>query len=322
MHNLLLIACLLCVGACAAPDPETENNDMTQTAPAPRTARAYDFRFVTAGGPAMGSSIQQWTTSLVVKSPPGEAVVECFRTYGDIPGKPIGRFRSILPPDLNDAILDTARAIDFPNVPASTDGGLGSNILNFEFDHEGVRKRKTVNARDAQSMAVMGPLAELLSRAIGDAKLKPERAISISVEPASPGKFSLVVTNIGIGPVTLSDPRALGNNPGRRAGVNVSPVVISPPGVGATPPDWVLLPLAGDPSVRPTSRITLKAGESFRAPTIAWTDAPTTGTSVAQAIFEDYTGPAVDPMTPPDPGAYAVRGATFSNILEISNKAP
>lgn len=321
MHTLLLIACLLCVGACAATD-EPENTDMTQTATAPRTARAYDFRFVTAGGPAMGSSIQQWTTTLVIKSPPGEAVVECFRNYGDIPGKPIGRFRTILPLDLNDAILDTALAVDFPNVPASTDGGLGSNILNFEFDHEGVRKRKTVNARDAQSMAKMGPLAELLSRAIGDAKLKPDRAISISVEPAQGGRFNLVVTNIGVGPLTLSDPRALGNHPGRRAGINVSPVVVSPPGVGATPPDWVLLPLASDPNVRPMSRVTLKPGESFRAPTVAWTEAPTKGTSVAQAIFEDYSGPPADPMQPADAGAYVIRGATFSNILEFPNKAP
>jgi hypothetical protein len=123
------------------------------------------------------------------------------------------------------------------------------------------------------------------------------------------------LANIGTQDVCFSDPRLLPrDDPYRWAGVRIAEFPPERPGVTSPPLKWTQLFLAPPPQPVAVTRVVLKPGERFAAPTAAWR-APRSGVRyLVQAVWSDYTGPREAE------GCYQIRGAVFSEGLEVTPK--
>lgn len=292
--------------------------------------RDFTFTYKAMGGGEVSPGVYATMTVLSVNGRTGQGLMLLNRHNGDLLGQPVGIFTHTFNPERMTDIVSAFESTKWADLPQPTKGDVNAPMLSVDYGRGTLIIQRSFNARSLEFIrsipAVMKQVDDLATALV----TKPARAVICSVERSTDG-FSLVITNVGTGPVVLADPRPADETEATGRGqVKVAIEVPEVPGSFAMPPIWQTIPLAlrGDSA----ASVTLAPGQSHKVPTVPWQPTASEGTYVAQAIWTDYAGPAVDhakhlPLIP-DPTAmdaakpYIIRGAAFSSYTKFPAKKP
>ena len=276
----------------------------------------FVLEYRTAGGLPLGPDLRERQTFLRLDRNEGTAFWEVFRSPSDGPGEPIGAFRNSLADAKFQDVEQCVKAAKLEKLPPPTGGGLGDSLLTLQYEKGETFIDKSFPSSDVTALEQLEDLMFELDQITGSLAAHPVGAIRVSVEHAagsSDGRFRLMITNIGVEPVTFTDPRTLGEgHDDRWCGVQIAEFPEERPGYTAPPLRWSRLHLAlatEDLSAGP--HIVLEPGKVFSAQTVEWA-APRSGVRyLVQGILINYAGPRERQ------GHYRIRGAVFSDPLEI-----
>lgn len=276
-----------------------------------------DFVFVahSHGGARAGVGVEEFDWKLEVDARAAAVVVESFRSDGDMPGHPLGLFRFSADDSLLRTVHQLAKQANLRQIaPAMKTHPAYTETRYYLQTADAATEDITINNGDHESMAGLATLNAQVTRLLAKAFEHPERAIRLSLEHrANPGRtaWEVKITNIGVEPVVIGDPRAIKSaGPLHQAVVMMTEFPATRP---SDPPpllNWREVPLEPLPS-RPASEplVTLKPGEVFQvgAP---W-DRPAKVRYLAYALLSNYQGDSSVG------GVYRIRGRTQSNRVTL-----
>jgi hypothetical protein len=235
----------------------------------------YTFNVRSYGGPLLGTDVREFDWILQVDSRRSLISVESFRSDADIPGQPIGVFRTNVDDHqlrefhklLTDARLSELR-------PAMK-GHPGSTERLYVLEQPSQEAmRVLINNSDEQTNALIAPLRNKLNSMLATSFTHPERAAQLGIsysQAAGGGIFEVSITNIGVEEICFVDPRWLiPEGPFRHAALMVSEFPETPPGESPALA-WTSLPLQPiDPRPENEPLITLDPGKAWKASSLPW----------------------------------------------------
>jgi len=296
--------------------PSTEKAASSSTSRA-AVQQPFVLEYSAEGLRPLGAGLRKISSKLVVRSERREAILEKHRSPSDKAGEPIGTFRAELVEGLLAGLLDSATKTIVPEWPRGRGGGPGSTVITLKFEQGDRKITRVFNTGDMEVLTAVGGLLAELDALSGQLNSLPLCAIkaSVSFKGGAAPHFVLTLTNIGKERICFADPRYLGGgDPDYWAGAQVAELPEEKPGVTSPPLKWKRLPLETPAGSAPADPVVLKPGKSFLAKTVAWQNGNARVRFLALGVYSDYTGPAeID-------GVYRVRGATFSEGLQVPSK--
>jgi hypothetical protein len=285
--------------------------------------RDYHLTFRSQMDP-MGSDMFGYLNVIRVDGASGRAVMVLNRHGGDTV-HPIGLFAATLPAVQVNAIATAVDGIKWSDLPRPRGGDVNAATLSLEYAQGSRIIQRTFNARNGEFLQALSPVMNQIDR-LGSLLLgQPSRAVDVAVVRTTQG-FKLVLRNLGTGPVMVADPRQPAGASGvTRGKVEIAEREEATPGSFSAPPTFSPVPL--QPPGNAPQFVVLAPGQTFTVETVAWTP-PAPGKYFAQAEWQDYAGPTVNPKTVmpmiPDPGAsegdarpYMIRGTVFSDSIKF-----
>jgi hypothetical protein len=250
------------------------------------------------------------------------------RHGGDLVGRPVGLFGGTLSEAEVAGLRAAIEGTRWAALPRPSAGDPLASMLFVDYAIGPRMIQRRFNARDRPMMEAIAPLMRAIEQ-LGHVLLaQPQR--TLEVEALWSGHhFQIVLRNRGAGAVMIADPRQPAGRPGAtRATVGVAFVPPNPEGWYAPPPALQPLPLV--PAAGEGTPVVLAPGQALQLESAPWTP-PGPGEYLAQAEWQDYAGPGVDPRSImpalPDPREvtldgrpYALTGAAFSSYLNITGK--
>lgn len=316
--------------------PSTDTN-----APSDPSAKAgvaepdsnFHLRFTVEGGREYVGGLYQWMTVLNVRGgAPTQSSMLLTRHNGDLIGRPVGLFSDSIPVVRAQQMAARLDALASATLPKPTKGDVNASALQLDYRHGSRVISIQSNARSLASLGgAINPVMDDLRALMSALLTKPERALSVSVENGeeSPAgmRFRIRLTNIGTSDLIVADPRIVARgSPEPRAFMRVAPAPVTAPGAMEIPPRWRPLGLEPPPPDVPDEGLTIQPKESLVVLSALWTPIP--GNFLAQAVWQDYFGPAkIDPLkvqppipkdAGPDTKPFVIRGAAFSSYLRFA----
>ncbi len=274
-----------------------------------------DYAFVVhSRGPEIGFGVGYDDSTLQVESRNELVSLEYFGSDFDVPGTPIGIFRTHIDDQaLRDfySIVTTSKLFGTLASMARHPGLTQSEYTLIEPAKE---SHQTINDSDDLNRVVIAPVLEKTQAMFSQSFAHPERAVILGLERAhlrDGDVFVVSMKNIGIDTICFADPRWIpANSTHDRSVVMVTEYAGEKPG---EPPrlDWKNLPLAPLPA-RPAQEVlvTLAPGATWQAKSMAWKRTP--GKEyLAQFRWANYAG---DPLVN---GVYRIRGRADSPRMVI-----
>ena len=231
----------------------------------------FRLQFTSAGGESYPGGLYQWMSVLNVRGgmPPWASMM-VTRHNGDLIGRPVGLFSGPLPSARVRRLVELLDAVDPAGLPKPSAGDVNANNLRLSY-RRGTRELACAcNVRDQAYLAVVGPVVAELAPLMSDLLLRPERAVTVSVEKSEGGgpgtRLRLLLTNVGTGDVLVADPRAVSpGSPEPRGYVQVAPRPARVPGEMVIPPRWQRVGLEPAPpdvadegrTIRPQDSLTI-----------------------------------------------------------------
>jgi hypothetical protein len=274
-----------------------------------------DYAFVVhSHGPEIGVGVGYDDSTLQVESRNALVSLEYFGSDFDVPGTPIGIFRTRIDDQaLRDfyAVVTTSKLFGTLASMARHPGFTQSEYTLIEPAKE---SRQTINDSDEMNHVVIAPVLRKTRAMLSESFAHPERAVLLGLERASRPEgdvFVVSMKNTGADTICFTDPRwILANGTHARSVVMITEYAGEKPG---EPPrlDWKDHPLAPLVS-RPAQEVlvTLAPGATWQAKSAVWKRTP--GKQyLAQFTWASYVG---DPLVN---GVYRIRGRADSPRLVI-----
>lgn len=279
------------------------------------TQSRFAFRYCSWGGPELGHGLHERQFCLELDSDMALARLEKHRSDSDAEGEPIGLFQKPLQTIEWQRIAELTTSGRLRDLPTGSQGGPGTSVLEFHVDAaEGVFT-KTISSRDIPLLQKIDPLVNALNDLLLDMDEHPLASVRAAIHyetAAAERHFVLSLTNVGQQPVFVRDPA--GATSDDWAGVRFSPYPHEVPGVTAPPLNWSRLPVIPQRSSASAGLdLRIEPGKTISWRTAPWKVAGKAARYLAQGVFSEYGGPAARD------GVYRVRGATFSEAIEITN---
>jgi hypothetical protein len=257
-----------------------------------------DFAFAvhSYGGPQLGTGLCEYDWQLQVEARCSLVSLEYFRSDADIPGTPIGLFRT---PVGDQALRDFHAVVTgsrlFTPLPSMAEHvGYTESTYTWIEPPSGPRQQ-IINNSDEMNHVVIAPVLAKTSAMLSESFNHPEK-------------------NIGVDKVCLTDPRwIVAAGPNERSVVMISEFAGQKPGESVQL-DWKDLPLAPMASrPRREALVTLEPGATWQATTAIWKRDP--GKQyLAQFTWARFGGDAL--MN----GIYRIRGRADSPRILIEPK--
>jgi hypothetical protein len=276
-----------------------------------------DFAFVvhSSGGRALGTGLRENDWTLQIESRSSLVSLEYFRSDADIPGTPIGLFRTPVDDQaLRDfyAVVTTSKLFG-PLASMAGHPGATQSVYTLVEPSKDVREQ-TINNSDELNQLVIAPVLAKTRAMLSESFSHPERAVRLGLERTKlpDGEAFLVsIRNIGVDAICFTDPRwIMGTGPLDRSVVMITEFAGQKPGepVRLDWKDYPLAPLAPRPAKE--ALVTLAPGATWQAPSQVWRRKP--GKQyLAQFTWAAFGG---DPLVN---GVYRVRGRADSPRLLI-----
>ncbi len=273
------------------------------------------IRMVSSSGPAYGPDTPKHYLELHVDCAGNTASWEVLRPPSDEPGRPIGLFRSQLKGEQCDSLVALFEQVGFADLRELKGVTPGHAVITVTIEGEEDSLTRKFSPIDGELMAQASALVDGLFGFAAELEEQPTAALSVTLldqSEAASNRFSLVLKNVGSEPLVLRDPRRLPQDETGQAGIQIASVEPEEPGVTALPLEWRFVPVVrpADTSTIP-ELVHLDPAQSKLFPVEAVHDAGESSITLIQSLYIDYA---------PAPGAdraYQVRGATFSDILEL-----
>jgi len=276
-----------------------------------------DYAFVvhSYGGRPLGAGVSEDDSTLQVESRSALVSLEYFGSDADVPGTPIGLFRTRIDDQaLRDfyAVVTTSKLFGRLASMAGHPGFTQSEYTLIEPAKEPLRQ--IINDSDGLNHVVIAPVPEKTQAMLSESFAHPERAVLLGLERAHlPDGEGFVVSmkNIGVDTICFTDPRwILANGTHDQSVVMIAEYAGEKPG---EPPrlDWKDHPLA-PLTPRPAQEVlvTLAPGATWQAKSEVWKRVP--GKQyLAQFTWARFAG---DPLVK---GVYRIRGRADSPRLLI-----
>ncbi len=276
-----------------------------------------DFAFVvhSYGGPQLGVGVSENDWTLQFESRSALVSLEYFRSDADIPGTPIGLFRTRVDDQaLREfhAVVKTSKL--FGGLPSMAGHPGFTQSVYTLIEPSKDPSQEIINNSDELNHAEIAPVLEKTRAILSESFAHPERAVLLQLEhthlPEGEG-FVVSMKNIGVDTMCFTDPRwIIATNPFHLSVVMVAEYPGERPG-GSVRLDWKNLPLAPLPA-RPAQEVlvTLAPGATWQAKSMAWKRTP--GKEyLAQFRWASYAG---DPLVN---GVYRIRGRADSPRMVI-----
>jgi hypothetical protein len=285
--------------------------------------RNYDFTFRSEMD-RVAPELFAYQQVVRVHGASGQAVMLQNRHGGDMIRLPVGLFGTTLSKQQVAKVATTLDAIKWSELPRPKGGDINAAILSIDYSRGARIIQRSLNSRNTELLQALTPVMDQVSELGRVLEASPRRTVEVSVA-RTPQGFKLILRNAGTGPVLVADPRLPpgGANGGKPRGA--VRVAAAPPKVDFTDLTWeaiALAPLGAAPAV-----VTIDPGKTHEFETVPWAG-PTPGDHWAQASWEDYAGPDIDPKTVmpmlpapdqlDDARPYLVRGAAFSAYVKFS----
>jgi hypothetical protein len=276
-----------------------------------------DYAFVAHayGDQLLGGGLHEYDWTLQVESRSALVSLEYFRSDADIPGTPIGLFRTHID---DQAVRDLHTVV----TTSKLFGRLASMAGHPRFtqtkytliEPPNEPSQQSIDDGDELNSAVIEPVLRKRRAMLSESFAHPERAVLLGLErthlPEGEG-FVVSMKNIGVDTICFTDPHwIIATDPFHLSVVMVAEFPGQKPGESITL-DWKNLPLAPLPS-RPAQEVlvTLAPGATWQAKSVAWKRTP--GKEyLAQFRWASYAG---DPLVN---GVYRIRGRADSPRLVI-----
>lgn len=318
------------------PDPAPTPFDLSAGSGAESALPEFRLQFTSAGGEHHPGGLYEWMSVLNVRGgmPPWASMM-VTRHNGDLIGRPVGLFSGPLPSARVRRLVELLDAVDPGSLPKPTAGDVNANNLQLSYRRGKRELACACNVRDQAYLAVIGPVVAELAPMMSELLVKPERAITVSVEKSEDGgpgtRLRMLLTNVGTGDVLVADPRLVSpGSPEPRAFMQVAPRPARVPGEMVIPPRWQRVGLEPAPPEVADEGRTIRSKDSLTILSATW-NAPAPGDYVAQAVWQDYVGPTkldltkVQAAVPKDAEGsdkvFVVRGAAFSSYVRFTVSA-
>jgi hypothetical protein len=286
---------------------------MSQTSDGPEnqlSRQLFSLEFSAEGGPRLGADVSERQSVLRIHGNPPEATFEYHGSSDNTTGAAIGRFRV----QMNDGdvarVNEASQRIAWNTLPAPSGGGPGTTVMTLRVRTGETQHAATYTSRDAATSTLLKPLLSELSAISAKVRNSPEAAVALRLSRAE-GRFVLTMVNVGRLPICFTAPDRLGVSVAKQwAGVQLAQIPIEQAGVTSPPLQWQRIALQSDPGASPI--VQLRAGESIRVVTAAWSPRERGAAYLAQAVVSNYVdAPAV-------PDCYPIRGVVTSTQLTVS----
>ncbi|MEO6953381.1 MAG: hypothetical protein ABI321_16390 [Polyangia bacterium] len=290
-----------------------------KTKSTPSTAPVQSLTFTANAGIQHAADIREMTTVFRLDLVSGRASMALDRHNGDLIGRPIGLFGGTLGKEELQTLTSAIEHTAWSTLPEPEGSDITASSLALAYVHDGVTSRRQFNARNLNFLQAITPIMNPLRASMARLLAQPQRALLVEAHARLQGNdavMSLILRNVGSGPLLLSDPRH-GN---ASAWVRVALLEPTPPGTMEIPPTWIRVPLSETSGER--TALQLSAGQSVRIDAPPWPVPKAGGNYLVQAVFDDYAGPPVDafkvlPFGPfpaeVDARPYVIVGAAFSS---------
>ncbi len=276
-----------------------------------------DYAFVvhSFGGRPLGVGVRENDWTLQIEARSSLVSLEYFRSDADIPGTPIGLFRTHVDDQaLRDfyAVVTTSKLFGTLASMAGHPGFTQSTYTLIEPSKD--PREQTINNSDEQNQAVIAPILAKTRAMLSESFAHPERAVRLGLERTHLPEgeaFRVSIQNIGVDAICFTDPRWIVDaGPLDRSVVMVTEFAGQRPGEPVRL-DWTAYPLAPlAPRPAKEALVTLEPGATWQAKSVVWNRMP--GKQyLAQFTWAGYTG---DPLVN---DVYRIRGRADSPRLLI-----
>lgn len=274
-----------------------------------------DYAFVVRSrGPEIGGGVGYDDSTLQIESRSALVSFEYFGSEFDVPGTPIGIFRTHIDDQaLRDFYAVVTRSKLFGTL-ASMARHPGLTQSEYTLIEPAKESHQTINDSDDQNRVVIAPVLDKTQAMFSESFAHPERAVVLGLERAQlpdGDVFVVSMKNVGVDTICFTDPRWIPATATHDCSVvMVTEYAGEKPG---EPPrlDWKhhrLEPLASRPAQE--LLVTLAPGATWQAKSVVWKRTP--GKQyLAHFTWASYAG---DPLVN---GVYRIRGRADSPRMVI-----
>ena len=299
---------------------EAGDKPMNMTSSAPQVTNntnALRVEYEWKSGASLGVGLQERQRTLVIDEKSSSVTYEQHRSESDAPGEAIGIYLMPLHSTLIGEVIAVIHSLKLTELRPTTGGGPGVSLMTLRVQDKATHFEKNITSQDFELLSKLESLIDKFQGIQGDALQHPISVLKASVqmiEESSNVVFELKLENLGVAPLVLANPLQIARQTSDlQAIVQVAYFPEERAGFTAPPLEWKALHLV-PPKGAATADIVLNPKQVWSARTERWNPAHHNARYLAQGVYSNYNGNAYDK------DVYRIRGAVFSDALEVTAK--